>query len=282
MATLEKLKFAYATPTGSRIPRDTADALDSKSTPGIRWHIEETPIKKLQRRRGPADFTWIDFKQSEATTLDRWWVDISTHLAELQTKATGPFHIFISGEASLHCRAELATGLYFKLPKPALVDIDFAGKPDVFASIVKFLALRHAERESNLSFPTAPALAAPANPALRVSNSDLRTSRGNLSIKLISGLFDIPVAEIGRVIGKDNRATLSKTPDADSLQEALRPFDDIASLRLAVSGGDKDFRKWLRTPNEHMQGLPPLHWIRERRVRDVAGFVLGALTGEAT
>jgi len=115
---------------------------------------------------------------------------------------------------------------------------------------------------------------------LRLLNADLRSERGKLSANAIKDLFGITLTELGTWIGREKGA-LSKTPDAESLQELLKPFSDVAMYRLAVPG-DSAFRKWLRTPNPDMRGKEPLQWIQDGRVRDVAGFVHAGLSGQPT
>jgi hypothetical protein len=80
---------------------------------------------------------------------------------------------------------------------------------------------------------------------------DLRTERGNLSAKLIADLYDVPQTELARWLGKQKQGVF-KTPDADSLQNSLEYFERIARLRIALT--DEDFRKWLRMPNELLDG----------------------------
>lgn len=110
-------------------------------------------------------------------------------------------------------------------------------------------------------------------------NADLRSNRGRLSIKLIAKVFDMSVADIGRLIGRPDTATLHKTPDAKSLQEPLRPFADISLLRSA-GYSDEDFYKWLRAPSELMRMHSPLDLIYAGHLRDVAGWVFGTFTGQ--
>jgi len=87
--------------------------------------------------------------------------------------------------------------------------------------------------------------------------------------------------EIGRLIGRNNKAAHGKTPDAQSLQEALQPLADIAMLR-SPNFGDEDFRRWLNEPNEHMKNRAPIAWVRKARFVDVAGWVNGIITGQPT
>jgi hypothetical protein len=70
----------------------------------------------------------------------------------------------------------------------------------------------------------------------------------------------------------------NKTPDADSLQNALSYFERIARLRTALSD-DAEFRKWLRMPHAEMNGETPLRWIERKRWQALADLVDDTLTG---
>ena len=243
-----------------------------KVLPAREWQISSYKLDALAQLPSPSDFTWVDFGRSPKRSFAE---AILKRLANIQGKANPKAFFFISGSAlSQLTHDALVTCIYSTFPNPSEVVADLVGKPDVRAALQKFLAQRTAERRRIPAAPT------PASP-LHVPNADLRTDRGRFSIKLIAGLFDLPVVEVGRLIGRTNKAALSKTPDADSLQEPLQPFADIALLR-SPDFGDEAFRKWLRTANEHMQNQAPLDWIRQGRVRDVGGFVYGILTGQPT
>jgi len=167
----------------------------------------------------------------------------------------------------------LVKRIYSTFHNPSNVVADLVGQPDLSAAVAKFFAQR------NSSATRLTPAAKPTNPPVRVPNADLRSTRGRLSIKAIAELFGMDVIEIGRLIGRNNKAALSKTPDTESLQDLIKPYADIALLRSA-DFGDEQFRKWLNASNEHMQNRAPIEWIREGRVQDVAGFVYGILTGQ--
>lgn len=109
---------------------------------------------------------------------------------------------------------------------------------------------------------------------------DMRTSKGNISAELISGLFGITLSKLAGWLGR-HRQTVIKTPDADSLQPALQYFEKIARMRIAL-GTDDDFRKWLRTPQELLQDKTPLELIAKGKWQTMADFVDDALTGAPT
>ena len=99
------------------------------------------------------------------------------------------------------------------------------------------------------------------------STKDLRAENGELSAKLVGELYDVPQAELARWLA-GQKQTVLKTPDADSLQNALEFFERIARLRVAVS--DEDFRKWLRMPNELLDDRKPIDLIAEGKWQVVA------------
>jgi truncated hemoglobin YjbI len=74
---------------------------------------------------------------------------------------------------------------------------------------------------------------------------DLRSGNGNLSARNIAELYGISLSELGKWINRSWQA-LNKTPDAESIQNALGYFERIARLRLTLS--DDDFRKLLCMP----------------------------------
>ena len=268
---MPNLQFAYASPHPVQLSPAVARKLR-----GQNWCVTSRDLDAVTQLSILPDFTWLNFGKDPTRAHAEAPLK---KLAQLQKKTDRQTLVFISGsigDQSTH--DALVRFIYETFSKPAGVETDLLGKPDMWAAVAKFRALRRADR-GDFSVRTV-ASPVPASP-VRVPNADLRTDRGNLSIKLVADLFGLPVAEIGRLIGRDKRATLAKTPDAVSLQEPLRQFSDIALLR-STEFGDEAFRKWLRTVNEHMQNRAPIDWIRDGRVRDVGGFVFGALTGQPT
>jgi hypothetical protein len=262
---MPELEFAYASTEHNALPPHFRRVFDRH------WMVATLRIDDLLKRQSSPDFIWIDFGHRAEP---RKAIPIIGALAALQDRSEKPAYILISGEASSsRAQTSLISEIYSRLPKAEDVDVTFQREPNLRNVLARFTALRRAAQKAKT--------AAVPTPVLRLPNADLRSEGGNLSIKPIADLYDLPVAEIGRLIGRPNRAALIKTPDADSLQEPLRPFADIASFREAAND-DTEFRKWLRTPNDSMQGRSPLDCIRAGQVRDVAGFVHGALTGQAT
>jgi hypothetical protein len=111
------------------------------------------------------------------------------------------------------------------------------------------------------------------------STSDLRVSSGKLSANRVATVFGIPVAELATLIGRSRQA-VSKTPDADSLQPLLRPFERVARLRAVLSGDE--FRKWLHFANDQLGDRTPLELTRDGKIGAIADLVEDLLTGSPT
>lgn len=108
------------------------------------------------------------------------------------------------------------------------------------------------------------------------ATADLRSASGKLSAERVAEVFGLSKAELAGLLHR-SRQSVWKTPDADSLQEPLRPFERVARLRAALSAGD--FRKWLHLANRELGNRTPIDWIREERAPAVADLVEDVLTG---
>jgi hypothetical protein len=111
------------------------------------------------------------------------------------------------------------------------------------------------------------------------ATKDVRTSKGKLSAELLAALYGVTLAELARWLGR-TKQSISKTPDADSLQNDLEYFERIARLRVGWS--DEDFRKWLRMPSELLDGESPIGLIAKGKWQLVADFVADMVTGNPT
>lgn len=260
---MANLRFAYAAPRRATLPPEV-----NKTLPLREWQVSSWALDAIENLTPPPDLMWVHFGKSPKLGYAE---TVLKRLAHLQQDTGNQPFIFISGSAVPHAVVER---IYETLPNPSNVVADLEGRPDFGSAVIKFLAQRKAQIRRQRALK-------PAATALRVPNADLRTESGRLSIKSIAELFGLDVIEIGRLIGRTNKAALSKTPDAKPLQKLLQPFADVALLR-GPGFGDEQFRKWLNTPNEHMNIRSPMEWIREGRIANVAGFVYGILTGQPT
>ncbi len=105
---------------------------------------------------------------------------------------------------------------------------------------------------------------------------DLRVKSGKLSANNVASVLGLSVAELAALVGRTRQA-LSKTPDADSLQVLLQPFEGVARLRAVLS--KDDFRRWLHLVNDELDGQTPIEMIRRGKVAVIAELVEDTLTG---
>jgi transcriptional regulator with XRE-family HTH domain len=156
-------------------------------------------------------------------------------------------------------------------------DIEFVRLPgDVHfrldEAVAKIWAEQEAERDPN------------ADPLSRIKSviaatADLRMASGRLSAQKVARAFGLSLAELASLLGRSRQA-VSKTGDAESLQPGLAPFERIARLGAALSRSN--FLRWLRMPNEQLEGRSPLEAIRDGSVTVIADLAEDMLTGNAT
>lgn len=108
------------------------------------------------------------------------------------------------------------------------------------------------------------------------ATSTLRAESGRISAKKVAAAFGLSLAELASLLGRSRQA-VSKTHDAESLQEGLAPFGRVARLRTVLS--DDDFRAWLHMPNEQLDGRSPWAVIRSGSVEAVAELAEDMLSG---
>jgi len=113
--------------------------------------------------------------------------------------------------------------------------------------------------------------------AVMEATSDLRETNGNLSAVRVAKVFGVSLGQLARWLGRTKQA-LSKTPDADSLQESLGYFERVARLRI-ITDGDANFRKWLRTSHELLDDAPPLELLAKGEWQSLVDYVEDILTG---
>ncbi len=112
------------------------------------------------------------------------------------------------------------------------------------------------------------------------ATADLRLANGNLSAGRVAKLYGVSLSQLAGWLGRKKQA-VSKTPDADSLQNALSYFEHVARLRLVMED-DAEFRKWLRTPQELLENESPLQVLAKGERQAMADYVDDALTGAPT
>lgn len=113
--------------------------------------------------------------------------------------------------------------------------------------------------------------------AVMEATADLRESNGNLSAARVAKVFGVSLSQLAGWLGRTKQA-VSKTPDADSLQDALGHFERVARLRM-ITKDDAEFRKWLRTPHELLDSDPPLRLMAKGECQALVDYVEDILTG---
>ena len=258
---MAKLGFFFLCDGSAKIPDGVEEYLQADNA----WEIHERFIGDAADWSLLPDFTWLVLTEEQMAPLP--FAQLKA-LAALQDKEASKKFILISGSVPPELdHADLAQKLYSLFPSPALVHVDLEGTPDVLSAVVKLLAVRRSPSGAQ-------------DPQARIENPDLRSARGNLSIKLVASLYGLSVAALGRLINRSNRAALIKTPDADSLQEALQPFSDVALIRQGRFD-DASFRQWLRTPHPGLTRKKPMDRISQGLVQEVASLVANGIGGSA-
>lgn len=260
------LKFAYATAGRPAWTKEKARTLAPE------FDFASVGISDISAWKTLGDFVWLDLGRVSAKSLP---TDALRVLAGLQPRKTEPSLIFVSGKPSRsRDHSTIADLVFSAFPRPEGIEVDLAGEPDILSALAKWRVLHRKP-----SAP-APAVAAPHRGA-QIPNHDLHDpASGRLSADAIRKLFGVTLTQLCEWIGK-KKAAVSKTPDAASLQEDLRPLAGVALMRLML-GGDEKFRIWLNTSNELLERKSPLHWIANGKTLEVSEFVQDALTGQPT
>jgi hypothetical protein len=175
-----------------------------------------------------------------------------------------------------------------KVPSLAeLRDALLQNRQEMDRLLVQVEAALHGNQAGRTQEETFPRSFSPASPArtspldnvqgvLEITR-DLRLANGNLSADRVAKLFGIPLSRLAEWLGRTKQA-VSKTPDADSLQDALGYFERIARLRLATRG-DAEFRQWLRTSHPAVAGKNPLELLARGKWQSLADLVDDILSG---
>lgn len=163
-------------------------------------------------------------------------------------------------------------------PNPNLVEVTFEQPADHMIALLDVLGSKiDLEPEASGGAQAAPR-PSPLDDAKEVigATEDLRVANGKLSAEAIAKAFKISISELANWLGRSRQA-ISKTPDADSLQNELGFFERVARLRTVVPRNG--FLKWLRMPNRELDGKQPLELMARGNRQVVADLVDDMLTG---
>ena len=162
----------------------------------------------------------------------------------------------------------------------------FAGAPvdlDVVTTkgeAMNVLALIWAKLQARQPKPEAAASRLAEVPESIAATADLRDETGRLHIDRIAGVFGLTRAALARAVGSTPQA-VAKTPNAESLQPKLLPFEEVARMR-AVTHDDATFRKWLNQPNARLGRKAPVDFLTKGETEPVIAMVNNFLTGATT
>jgi hypothetical protein len=172
------------------------------------------------------------------------------------------------------------------IAKPINQKSDFRELRKLAERQVREMAEKMKEMESvierlNAALGEAPPQSSPLDDVheLLKATEDLRVANGKLSATAIAKAFGLSVNELAGWLRR-SRQSLAKTPDADSLQDALAFFERVARLRAVVP--QDRFLKWLRMPNAQLDGKSPLDLMANEERQVVVDFVEDMLTGAPT
>jgi len=159
----------------------------------------------------------------------------------------------------------------------AAVDLDVVTSK---AEAKNALALLWAKLQTRRTEPAASGPSLAEVPESVAATADLRDETGRLRIDRIADVFGMSRAALARVVGSTPQA-VAKTPNAESLQTKLHPFEEVARMR-AVTRDDATFRKWLNQPNARLGRKAPLDFLTKGDTEPVIAMVTNFLTGATT
>ena len=111
--------------------------------------------------------------------------------------------------------------------------------------------------------------------ALELSNSQ----SGRLDAKKIATLFRLKLVDIARLLNQ-KLPTVSKTPDAPSLQSGLALFQRMGMLLLRLVGSEEGLRIWMNTPNAQLEAKTPLSVVLDGKGDIVVDMLEDMLMGQ--
>ena len=255
------------------------------------WRIEAIPSGSLGRSALVPDVTVVEIDQDTKPVEVKSMIP---DLAQMQAKGAQSSYVVFSFKdypniKSAERRAQqrryqnVLTQITHNLqefPNPQLVDINFAQTPSAVAALLEHLKakLDLQTRLLDAQLPQSPPRPSPLENVRELlgATQDLRGANGKLSATAIAKVFGISINELAGWL-KRSRQSVTKTPDADSLQDDLAFFERVARLRAVVP--QDQFLKWLRMPNAQLDGKSPLQLLAAGERQAVVDFVEDMLTG---
>ncbi len=277
------MKNLLLTTSKGKVEARTMQKLASRA--GFR--VEALPSESLDQITTVPDLTIIDVDEFQIGNLAR----VVRGVANIQSQAPTRARVFFSIKTSpkhKKCQEDSAGGGFVAelnkqlkvFPNPELVDVIFEKSASSTAAWLNYMS-----HKIDLAHETAgaSARAIPRPSPLDVveevieATEDLRTGdKGNLSADSVAKAFGVSMNQLAGWL-KRSRQAVSKTPDADSLQNKLSFFERVARLRAVVNR--EGFLKWLRMPNRELDEKQPLELLAGGEGQVVADLVDDMLTG---
>lgn len=259
------------------------------------WHVETTQLRSLDKIRTPPELTLVQLDdETEPSDIEA----LVPRLTSLQTRSPQVSIVMLGINREPKVRASMSKSQenHFlvllnhirnriqEFPNPDRVDVVFwHGGPEMEAKLTlieakTYLARRRASHSPGAKGKIDAPRPSPLDDIKEVikATEDLRVESGKLSAEAVAKAFGVSTSTLANWFGR-SRQTVSKTPDADSLQNGLGFFERVARLRTVIS---KDgFIKWLRMRNQELDGKQPLELLARGEGQVVADLVDDMLTG---
>ena len=199
---------------------------------------------------------------------------LRTLVARFEHAATPPVIVFVFSYGKRPAEAHELSRLFCEFSRPGHVGIAQNAKEapaalcEAFAKLLAFQARgsRHEVERDPLG----------QIKEIVAATADLRSDTGRLSAPRVADAFGLSTAELAGLIGRSRQA-VSKTPDAQSLQPLLQPFERVARLRTLLT--EANFLRWLNMPNPQLDERAPLDVIRKGKGAIVGDLAEDMLTG---
>jgi uncharacterized protein (DUF2384 family) len=118
-----------------------------------------------------------------------------------------------------------------------------------------------------------------ATPRVSVALVDLHDSTsGRIDAIRIAEFLAVPLPRLAAAVGA-RYASVHKTPDAPSLQEALGPIKRCLALLARATRNQREARAWLNTPHPDLDEKTPLAVILAGHADAVVTLLENALAG---
>jgi hypothetical protein len=207
-------------------------------------------------------------------------------LIHLQAKAAKPSFVVFMFYAEKNANVRFEEALFRSVAEQINLELPSFPNPDrvnVFFShgsfaLTTMLSHIRAKLDLDVQIPLQTPRPSPLDRMREVvrSTEDLRVANGNLSAESVATVFGVSLSQLASWLGRTRQA-LTKTPDADSIQNQLAYFERVARLRAVVPGDG--FQKWVRMPNAELDDKTPLNLLAGGEGQVIADLVDDMLTG---